>query len=187
MRETLSGADIMAELLLIRSNFAGTLLILEGETDCRLFDGLINGNKCKTIPGHGKDSVLEAIQEAGMAALGGVAAIVDADYWHLEGVDAPAANVFMTDDHDLEMVMLNSPALDRLLRQFGSSAKIARFSRERAVDHVREFLTYRHTGLGQSTRRLGSVVRRLGDPEVCRFSYTEVGIRPPRVTGSSAQ
>ncbi|MDP9342357.1 MAG: DUF4435 domain-containing protein [Actinomycetota bacterium] len=53
--------------------------------------------------------------------------IVDGDFWHLEGVGTPSANLLITDFHDAEMLVIVSTALGRVIRELGSAEKIARF------------------------------------------------------------
>jgi Protein of unknown function (DUF4435) len=60
----------------------------------------------------------------------GVLAIVDADFDHLEGVSQSSPNLLRTETHDLEMMLLNSPALDKVMAEFGSEEKLAKLNRD---------------------------------------------------------
>jgi hypothetical protein len=54
----------------------------------------------------------------------GVLAVVDADFDRLENNFPESPNILLTDDHDLEMMMLKTNALDKLINERGSEAKI---------------------------------------------------------------
>jgi len=62
----------------------------------------------------------------------GIFAIVDADFDHLESYLEihHIPNLLRTDTHDLETMLLNSPALDKVIAEFGSEDKIANFGRD---------------------------------------------------------
>jgi len=55
-----------------------------------------------------------------------VLAIVDADFDHLDPSNAvQLPNLFRTDTHDLETLMLKSPVFDKILDEFGSEEKLS--------------------------------------------------------------
>ena len=60
----------------------------------------------------------------------GVIAIVDANFMDFKGGRRASPNLFVTDTHDLETMILNSPALEKILIEFGSAMKIDRFIQE---------------------------------------------------------
>jgi Protein of unknown function (DUF4435) len=52
---------------------------------------------------------------------------VDADFDLLEEIPVSSPNVIRGNCHDIEAVLVRSPALDRVLREFGSEDKIQKF------------------------------------------------------------
>lgn len=129
MRSHLTADHIANEIRMTRSQFAGSFLIVEGQgTDARVYGGFIDDSVCQIIPAHGKENAIRAIEILEQSNFSGVLAIVDADFWRLDSIPLPSPNVFITDAHDLEMMILQSPALEKVLREVGSDEKIKRFT-----------------------------------------------------------
>ena len=80
-------------------------ILLEGESDVKLYRSLFNNDTCKieTIPG-GK-----IFLEIGLRTLINLHRLIlgirDADFIHLEGKKVELSNLFLTDYHDSEMMM----------------------------------------------------------------------------------
>jgi hypothetical protein len=80
-------------------------VLLEGESDVKLYRKLFNNDTCKieTIPG-GKiflEKGLETLNDIYKLIIG----IRDADFLHLEGQKPQFSNLFLTDYHDYELMM----------------------------------------------------------------------------------
>ncbi len=87
------------------------IVLVEGEDDYRLFKKLFHQSNCiiDFIPG-GKTSLLEgltAILQIHRKSIG----IQDADFMHLETIENTTTNLFLTDFHDMEIVMLSQPEI----------------------------------------------------------------------------
>lgn len=95
-----------------------SILLLEGSTDARLYGNFTDGKKCRILPADGKENALGALQILVQDGWQGVLAIVDADFGHLEKLKPVNRNVLFTDTHDLETMLLASPALEKVLREF---------------------------------------------------------------------
>lgn len=140
MRNYITADDVANGIRMARAQFSGTFLIVEGQTaDFRVYKRLVDPKQTKIIPAHNKDRALAALKILEDADFDGVVAIVDADFWRLEELDPTCPNLFITDTHDLETMLLESPALDKLLDEFGSEQKIAHFTENNKTD-VRQVL-----------------------------------------------
>src|SRR5580693_6880159 len=86
-------------------------VLLEGESDVRLFRKLFNLENCKVenIPG-GNPKLEECVQTL-IANYALVIGIRDADFIHLNNIPYQKANIFLTDFHDIEMVMISTDEL----------------------------------------------------------------------------
>jgi hypothetical protein len=104
-------------ILMLRTRFKGAFLLLEGDTDIRLFSNLTDYAKCKLIPTFGKSNAIQTLIELEKREATGVLAIVDSDYWVLEGKKT-GNNLLLTDTHDIETMILLSPALEKVLREY---------------------------------------------------------------------
>jgi hypothetical protein len=61
MIKAIDGYYVAAQIRMLRQVHKGTVLILEGETDARIFDRFIDLNACRIEIGCGKSNVLEAL------------------------------------------------------------------------------------------------------------------------------
>ncbi len=127
MREYLTGNTVANEVRLLRSHFAGPFIIVEGDDDYSVYKGLLSHNCCQLVPGYGKHKALAAQQVLDADSFVDAVTIVDADFDRLTGTSPPSPNVILTDGHDLECLICNSPAFDRVLEEFASREKVATF------------------------------------------------------------
>ena len=101
-------------------------LVVEGSTDEKFYGAFIDKNKCQIIVADGKAVAIEVLSLLKKEQFVGVLALVDADFDVLEGLPS-TENVLLTDTHDLETMIIKSPALAKVLREFGSQNKITTF------------------------------------------------------------
>jgi len=119
-------ANVVRLTRTVRSDVS--FLVVEGPTDALLFRNLIETSLCEILVGFDRSVALAAIRILEIANVQGVLAVVDADFDHLDGVPPQSRNVVVTDGHDIEMLMIASPTLDKVLGEFGSSDKIRSIS-----------------------------------------------------------
>ncbi len=142
MRNYITADDVANGIRMARTQFRGTFLIVEGQTaDFRVYKRLVDSKQTKITPAHNKDNALAALKILEDADVEGVVAIVDADFWRLEELDPTCPNLFITDTHDLETMLLESPSLEKLLDEFGSEKKIASFIENSKMDVRQALLT----------------------------------------------
>lgn len=147
MKEYLAYQDTVDDLLLWRQGFARTFLLVEGATDQRLFKRFTDTSRCKLRECHGKENVLSVLSLLEIRGFDGVVAIVDADFMLLEQVELPSNDLFITDEHDIEMMFLRSKLLEQYLDVHGSDDKLVRFWGENEQDVRRLLLNLgRHVG-----------------------------------------
>lgn len=127
MREIINPQGIANRVRLKRSQYRGTFLIVEGDTDSRIFRNFLAEGQCQIIIANNKDNVLRALTILESERFVGLLAIVDADFDRLEGLSSSSSNLHFTDTHDLETMILQSPALEKVLAEFGSENKIDGF------------------------------------------------------------
>jgi hypothetical protein len=103
-----------------------TFLLVEGNTDERVYQHFIAKNRCQIIVAHSKENAINALAILEADNFLGVLAIVDADFLILEEKQPSSQNLLLTDMHDLELMMINSPAFEKVLVELGSTDKIAK-------------------------------------------------------------
>lgn len=127
MRQTVY--SIINTARMMRTQYTGTILIVEGSTDARVYGRLVSKTECRLIPATGKDKAVGALELLENGGFDGVLTIVDADFQRLDGIEPNSSNLLLTDSHDLETMILHSDALDNVLSEFGSAREIEKLCR----------------------------------------------------------
>jgi hypothetical protein len=130
MKEYISSDSIANTIRMLRTQHSGSFLIAEGDTDSRVWKNLVDSTKCCVENAYNKDKAVEVLNILEKENFAGVLAIVDADFWILEGTVPSSPNLLLTDTHDLETMLLKSPALEKLLLEHGSEQKIKGFAKD---------------------------------------------------------
>jgi len=119
------GPDDMANEIILTRDDPGnkflSFLLVEGHTDRNFYRRFTNPYKCQITITYSKSTALQVVSILEQEAFPGILAIVDADFDILEGKLPDSSNVLFTDAHDLETMLMKSPALERVLIEFGSS------------------------------------------------------------------
>lgn len=113
---------------MMRGNYHGSILIIEGNDDRRLYSTLISPSDCRVMYAGNKENALGAIDLLDKDSYSGILVIVDSDFDILEARQYPSKNVVHTDTHDLETMMLQSKSLEKIIIEFGSSEKLDKFT-----------------------------------------------------------
>lgn len=139
--------SIANEIRMLRTQWPGAFLLVEGSSDRAFFRRFVDSRWCRVQVLDGKDNVLAVQRILNESSFPGALGVVDADFWVLDGFPLDIENVVATDVHDLEMLLIRSPALDHVLRELGSEPKIDRL-RERFKQEVRDLLLTRAVPIG---------------------------------------
>jgi hypothetical protein len=116
-------------------------MIVEGETDRRVYNRFVNNSQCILIAANCKDNAIDAINILNKDNFNGVMGIIDADFWNLDKTKPHTSNLVITDTHDLETMILSSNALELFLSEFGSQSRLTQFD-------IRESLIKAATPIG---------------------------------------
>lgn len=147
MENETNGAVIANRVRMIRDNYFGVVLIVEGPDDSRIFSLLVSRQDCQIVIAYGKKNALDAAKiladEKDLLTI----AIIDADFRRIENSTELFSNVFVTDYHDIETMMIMSTAFESVLSEFGSSEKQERFITETGVE-LREFVLLQSSIVG---------------------------------------
>ena len=140
-------SSLVAEIKMRRTLHDGSFLVVEGKDDGRFWEPRCH-DSCRLIDGKGKPNVVHGLQRLDEIDFRGVLGVVDSNHDHLQGVPLPSANLVATDAHDLECLLCRSPALERVLAEYGDADKIARFEQGHGMD-VRTALLDRGLAFGR--------------------------------------
>ena len=120
-------AIIANEIRLKRSQHSGPFLVVEGQDDRLFMERFTCRATCKIEVAQGKQNVCEVIRILDNDNFPGILGLIDSDFDRIEGVQYKSPNLLMPEFHDLEMMLICSAALDRVLVEFGSQCKISKF------------------------------------------------------------
>lgn len=140
MQKYLTSSDITNTVSMIRTGFDGTILVVEGITDSRLYGKFTDRKDVRVVIAHSKDKVRTSVnmirdKRADPKVIG----IIDSDLDRLKH-NRPRGPVFMTDCRDAESMMIISDALDDVLAEYGDPERLAQFEsrfgsiRDRVMD-----------------------------------------------------
>ena len=119
-------ADAVANRVrLLRSAHHGSILLVEGDEDEKLYGQFTDRRACRIQIAHGKPNLMRALSILEGAGFSGILAIADPDFSVLEGTAPASPNLLFADGHDLETMLLSSPALDKVLHELGDAGKLA--------------------------------------------------------------
>jgi 5S rRNA maturation endonuclease (ribonuclease M5) len=130
MREQITPDRIANSIRLLRSDHEGVFLIVEGHSDKLIYERLVNKQEVRITIASNKNNAIKALSILEKENFRRVVAVIDADFSRIEQQIPDSNNLFLTDEHDLEMMLIKSAAFDKLLKERGSEEKIAAFSKD---------------------------------------------------------
>jgi hypothetical protein len=133
MRQYITPHRIANDIRMLRTQDTGSFLIAEGDTDARVWENLMDSTKCSVVIAHNKNNAIAVLHILEKDNFAGVLAVVDADFDILEETVLLSQNLLLTDTHDLETMLLKSPALEKVLREHGSAEKIEIFTKAKDI------------------------------------------------------
>jgi len=135
MKKHLDANDLFNEIKMsYRQSKRKIFIIVEGDTDKKLFKKFFNTENCEIEIACGKQNLLDAFyklksdKEFVVFFDQQFIAIADADFWHLEHTPLPFQNLFITDTHDTEIMMMASPAFDAIITEYAAEGKLKKFT-----------------------------------------------------------
>jgi hypothetical protein len=163
---------------------ATAFLLVEGPDDERFWLPRVNPRTCQVRPMKGRKAALDQLALARREARPGLVAVLDADFDRLEGVLAEYPDVVWTDLHDLEGIFIASPALEKVLAETASRAKLRSADGEDGA-WVRDALLARAVPIGRlrwhSAKQRLDLIFRKREPEG-GFKYIDYGAFCRRTT-----
>ena len=124
MRELLNADSYANTVRMLRTAFNGPICVFEGSSDRNVYIAMFDMQHVRNLcvgP-----LVAAVVRRLNVTATPGVIGIMDADFCRL-GENCPTEeNLFLTDDHDLEVGLIFSGAFCRVVRELGSEDKLQR-------------------------------------------------------------
>ena len=129
MRASITPHTVANEVRMMRTEHEGTVVIVEGPSDKTAYRSLLAQDACRIVIAHGKENAAAALQILEHDAVDGILTIVDADFIHLEKAPSRSENLVVTDLHDLECMILASPAFAKVLGEYAVSSRLEAFEK----------------------------------------------------------
>lgn len=139
---TRTAGDVISEILMSRTAFDGSFLVVEGDSDSKLFSRYMTNNHSQIVIAGGKTTVCGAILGVYDKGMIGILGVIDNDYDSLCGIPIPSPHIVRTDSRDIESLLLKSAALELVINEFGAREKIVAFEASEGMT-VREALVKR--------------------------------------------
>jgi hypothetical protein len=115
MFEFIDGNVIATTARMMRTGDTGTTIIVEGGADKNIYSNFVDCVECQFVIAHGKKNALDATKLLNEEKFERLIAIVDADFWNLDGIEPEYKNIFLTDTHDLETLILKTDIFERII------------------------------------------------------------------------
>jgi hypothetical protein len=93
-------------------------LLVEGPKDVRVYRNFIDESVCDILSTEGKTNAAGALNVLRNSREAGVLVVVDSDFSRLHGQQVLDPDVITTDDHDIEAMLVKSPAPGKLLIEY---------------------------------------------------------------------
>ena len=123
----------IANAIMQNTTFKGYYIIVEGPKDSKLYGKFINHQEIIIKEAFGNQKVkmiIEILTERGFDRKIG---IIDADFTRIIKEDVEIDGICITDDHDIEVMVIKTQALVNVLRVFCSKSKIEKFEKKYKV------------------------------------------------------
>jgi hypothetical protein len=140
------------EVMMIRRVRKVVILVVEGSSDEKTFGKFMACLDSEFVIAWGKDNVLGAMAILDDEGVVGVLGVVDADFWHLDGESPSSPNVIVTDEHDIEMMMIRSKSFVHFIAEVASRTKLKRFLADLDAQDIRDILLERALPIGHLRR-----------------------------------
>jgi len=125
IRGAIDAQTLATEVRLHRASFRGCILLVEGPSDEFLYERLVSKDQCIILTASSRENIEGALVELSASHVAGVLGLVDRDYDEVNDQDYEK-NIIRTEENDLEMTIICSPALDAVLKAYGSTIKISK-------------------------------------------------------------
>lgn len=128
MRDSINANDVANSVMMLRSAFKGTIVIVEGSTDSRLYGKFLDRDT-ETVVAHCRQNVNNSVKElTDRKGAGDIVGIIDSDLDLMDGIRR-SPPIFQTDARDSEGMLFMSKAFDDVLFEYADKERLNDFRR----------------------------------------------------------
>ena len=121
--DEIDSASIIGEIIALRAYAQKSILLVEGPGDLSFFSAFADHRACDIVVAYGRHFVLEVIHKIAEIHEG-VLAVIDQDLDAMFEEPPINDNIIVTDDTDIEIMMIRSSAFESVMWELGSFQKI---------------------------------------------------------------
>jgi hypothetical protein len=165
-----------ANAIMQDKSFKGLYVFVEGEKDRKLYSKFLRKNNLRVKPTFGCYNLFEIFSILNERSFTNKIGIVDRDFHNIVNDKSDLdVNIFMTDYHDLEVMMIHSNAFENMLNVYTHSDEILAFKKAmgRDLSHIIFDLASRigYLKLANKVHNLGLVFKpKSADGKVIRYN-----------------
>lgn len=123
----------IANAIMQNAPFEGHYLVVEGPKDSKLYGRFINNQEIIIKVAFGKQKVKEVIEILTKRRFDRKIGIIDADFTRITEDEVEIDGLFITDDHDIEVMVIKTRALNDVLHIFCFKSKIQEFEKKHKI------------------------------------------------------
>ncbi|NRD24532.1 DUF4435 domain-containing protein [Winogradskyella litoriviva] len=123
----------IANSIMQNKSFKGYYLIVEGPKDSKLYGKFFNSDKVSIKEAFGNQRVQDIFKILTERGFDKKLGIIDSDFRKITGNEVDIDGIFMTDDHDIEVMIMKTKALDDVVRVFCSQSRVQAFEKEKGI------------------------------------------------------
>lgn len=124
MREYLSESTIASSIKMLRTTFAGSFLLVEGDTDARLFRRFVDLTRCFIQNCYNRENVLKVISIVERDTFPGCLGIVDKDFGGMLSEKIESQNIIVLNVNDMETMLFMSDAFESFIAEYANAEKV---------------------------------------------------------------
>lgn len=124
-------AERIANAIMMDNSFKGYYLIVEGQKDYKVYSKFIDETNVRIKEAFGFEKVKLVLQILSERGFSNKIGIIDADFSRILEIEHNLEGLFLTDYHDIEVMIIKTKALEAVLRTFISNTKIENFEKEK--------------------------------------------------------
>lgn len=123
----------IANSIMQNKSFKGYYLIVEGPKDSKLYGKFFNRDKVLIKEAFGNQRVQDIFNILSDRGFDQKLGIIDSDFRRITDDEVEIDGIFMTDDHDIEVMIMKTKALDDVIRVFCSQSRVQAFEKEKGM------------------------------------------------------
>lgn len=123
----------IANSIMQNKSFKGHYLIVEGPKDSKLYGKFFNRDKVLIKEAFGNQRVQDIFNILSHRGFDKKLGIIDSDFRKITGDEVDIDGIFMTDDHDIEVMIMKTKALDDVIRVFCSQSRVQAFEKQNGM------------------------------------------------------